>query len=328
MSNTLNMKNLSTIISSIKTDILSTRNRVLSNANLELIGLYHRIGKIISDNSEYGNNFIETLSKSIKADYPDAKGFSPRHLSRMKRFYEEYPDLSLLPMPLAKLPWSILCLLIEKIKVANERVWYAEKYIENNWSFVVLDHQIDLKLYSRQAENTKKLTNFSKSLPYISSNSAIEMIKDPYIFELAGLSDKFAEKELEAAIVEKIKSVLLELGKGFSFVGNQYRISTEGKDYYLDLLFYHIELRCYVVVELKTVDFDPSFIGQLQFYVTAVDETLRKEKDNQTIGLLLCRNKDRKSVEWALKSVNVPLDVASYEISKYLPTEEEINELI
>lgn len=239
MSNTLSMKNLSTIISSIKTDILSTRNRVLSNANLELIGLYHRIGKIISDNSEYGNNFIETLSKSIKADYPDAKGFSPQNLSRMKRFYEEYPDLSILPMPLAKLPWSVLCLLIEKIK-----------------------------------------------------------------------------------------SVLLELGKGFSFVGNQYRISTEGKDYYLDLLFYHIELRCYVVVELKTVDFDPSFIGQLQFYVTAVDETLRKEKDNQTIGLLLCRNKDRKSVEWALKSVNVPLGVASYEISKYLPTEEEINELI
>ena len=189
----------------------------------------------------------------------------------MKKFYEEYSDLSILPPSVAKLPWTHLMILIDRIDDKNIRTWYAEKCIEDNWSKVVLEHQIDLRLYSRQAENTKKLTNFSKSLPSASSNSAIEMIKDPYIFDLEGLSDKFAEKELETAIVEKIKSALLELGKGFSFVGNQYRISTEGKDYYLDLLFYHIEFRCYVVVELKTVDFDPSFIGQLHFYVTAVD---------------------------------------------------------
>ena len=246
----------------------------------------------------------------------------------MKKFYTEYKDLSILPMPLAKLPWSFNSLLIDKIKELDKRIWYAEKCIENGWTIVVLDHQIDLKLYERQAENGKKLNNFSENLPAIQGELATEVMKDPYIFELVGIDEKVSEKNLEKAMVEKIKNVLLELGKGFSFVGNQYKISTENKDYYIDLLFYHLTLNCYVVVELKTVDFEPEFIGQLQFYITAVDETIKKEIDNPTLGLLLCKNRDKLSVEWALKSANVPVGVASYEVKNYLPTEEEINSLL
>lgn len=192
----------------------------------------------------------------------------------------------------------------------------------------MLDHQIDLKLYERQADNSKKLTNFPALLPQVQGELASDLMKDPYVFELAGMKEKISEKDIERQMLESIKNVLLELGKGFSFVGNQYKISTENKDYFIDLLFYHLELRCYVVVELKNVDFEPAFMGQLQFYVTAVDETIKKDFDNPTIGLLLCKKKDRLSVEWALKAVNVPVGVASYEVSHCLPTEEEINRLV
>lgn len=321
-------KNVIGIIDAIKRDILSTRNRIFENANRELISMYYRIGQIISENSRYGNQFVETLSSALKLDFPDATGYSVRNLFRMKKFYEEYKEFPILPPPVAELPWTHNCILIEKEKVMEKRLWYAEKTLENGWSKVVLDHQIDLKLYERQADNSKKLTNFPALLPQVQGELASDLMKDPYVFELAGLKEKISEKDIERQMLESIKNVLLELGKGFSFIGNQYKISTENKDYFIDLLFYHLELRCYVVVELKNVDFEPAFMGQLQFYVTAVDETIKKDFDNPTIGLLLCKKKDRLSVEWALKAVNVPVGVASYEVSHCLPTEEEINRLV
>lgn len=315
-------------IENIKKDIISTRNRILTDANKELIHMYFRIGKIISENQKYGSNFINSLSISLKIDFPDATGFSPRNLARMRKFYETYKDLSNLPPAVAKLPWTHNSILVERIDDSNKRIWYAEKCLENGWNKVVLDHQIDLELFERQANNDKKLSNYKVQLPEIQGELAVDVIKDPYIFELAGITEKSKELDIEKAMIERIKSVLLELGKGFSFVGNQYRIGTENKDYYIDLLFYHLKLRCYVVVELKNTDFDPSFIGQLQFYVTAVDETLKTKDDNQTIGLLLCRNKDKNSVEWSLKSSIAPIGVASYEIKEYLPTEEELNKYL
>lgn len=321
-------KDIIGIIDAIKRDILSTRNRIFENANRELISMYYRIGQIISENSRYGNQFVETLSSALKLDFPDATGYSVRNLFRMKKFYEEYKEFPILPPAVAELPWTHNCILIEKEKDLEKRLWYAEKTLENGWSKVVLDHQIDLKLYERQADNSKKLTNFPALLPQVQGELASDLMKDPYVFELAGLKEKISEKDIERQMLESIKNVLLELGKGFSFVGNQYKISTENKDYFIDLLFYHLELRCYVVVELKNVDFEPAFMGQLQFYVTAVDETIKKDFDNPTIGLLLCKKKDRLSVEWALKAVNVPVGVASYEVSHCLPTEEEINNLI
>lgn len=316
----------------VKQDILKTRFEVQENANIELIKLYFRIGKIVSENAKYGNNFIQDFSKSLKIEFPEATGFSPRNLSRMKKFYEKYKDLSILPPAVAKLPWTHNCILLDKVKDDNARNWYAEKCIENGWAKTVLDHQIDLKLYERQALS-EKLTNFKEKLPTVQSELARDVIKDPYIFELEGIKEDVIEKDIENAMMERIKNVLLELGKGFSFVGNQYKVSTENQDYYIDMLFYHLDLRCYIAVELKNVEFKPEFIGQLSFYTTAIDKTLKKEQDNQTIGLLLCKGKDKLSVEWALESTNSPIGVTSYEVRnklskeilEKLPTEEDIN---
>lgn len=313
------------VFEQIKADIFQTRSKVLSNANLELLSMYLRIGKIIDEHAKYGNNFINELSNHLKIEFPNVDGFSPRNLARMRKFYVTYGDLSNLPPAVANLTWTHNFILIEKIKEPEKRIWYAEKCLENGWSKVVLEHQIDLELYERQADSSKKLTNYELRLPSPQSELSRDIIKDPYIFELAGLKEKIVERDIEQVMLEQIKTVLLELGKGFSFVGNQYRISTPSNDYLIDLLFYHLELRCYVVVELKNVDFKPDFVGQLQFYITAIDETLKKEMDNPTIGLLLCKGKDKYSVEWSLKATTAPIGVASYEVRNYLPTEEELN---
>ena len=331
MSNEID-KDFKNIIIKAKEDILATRYNIMQNANSEVIKLYFRLGKIISENSKYGNNFIKNFSTSLRLEFPNTTGFSERNLARMKKFYEEYKDLSNLPPAVANLPWTHNCILLEKVKDENIRNWYAQKCLENGWSKVVLDHQIDLQLYERQAI-ADKLTNFNDKLPVSQSELAKDVIKDPYIFELEGIKEEAVEKDIENAMMEKIKNVLLELGKGFSFVGNQYKISTENQDYYIDMLFYHLDLRCYIVVELKNVEFKPEFIGQLSFYTIAVDETLKKEQDNQTIGLLLCKGKDKLSVEWALKGTNSPIGVTSYEVRNEipkeirdkLPTEEDIN---
>lgn len=325
-------KDFKNLILQAKQDILATRYNVMQHANSELIMLYFRLGKIVSENASYGNKFIKNFSTSLRIEFPNTDGFSERNLSRMKKFYEEYKDLSILPTALAKLPWSHNMLLLDKVKDLEIRKWYAEKCFENGWSHTVLEHQIDSGVYERQVL-AEKLTNFNEKLPLPQSELARNIMKDPYIFELEGIKDDYIEKDIENAMLEKIKNILLELGKGFSFVGSQYKISTENQDYYIDLLFYHLELRCYIVVELKNTEFKPEFAGQLSFYVTAVDETIRKEYDNQTIGLLLCKGKDRLSVEWSLKSTNAPIGVSSYEISKMLPkevleklpTEEELN---
>ena len=273
------------IVKDIKKDILDTRYNIISKANKEVVNFYLRLGKIISDNAKYGNNFINRLSVALKLDFPDEQGFSARNLARIRKVYEAYKDLASIPEELEMISWSQNCVLVDKIEDLDKRLWYANQVLENGWSKTVLSHQIDLELYERQA------------------------------------------------MLERIKNVLLELGKGFSFVGNQYKISTNDNDYYIDLLFYHLDLRCFVVVELKNTEFKPEYVGQLGFYVTAVDETLKKETDNETIGLLLCEDKDKLTVEWSLKSVNAPIGVASYkvknvipkEIMDKLPTEEELN---
>ncbi len=325
-------KDFKTIIINIKNDIQGTRYHIIENANKELLNLYFRLGKIIDENTKYGNNFVNELSMELKLEFPDMKGLSARNLARMRSFYKEYKDLPNLPVSLANLPWTHNYTLIEKVKNIDKRLWYANKCLENGWSQVVLIHQIDSNLYLRQKENPK-LSNFEKKLSFIQSEMARDMMKDPYIFELSNLKERAIEADVESAMLERIKNVLLEFGKGFSFVGNQYKISTNDNDYYLDLLFYHLDLRCYIVVELKNTNFKPEYIGQLSFYVTAVNKTLKKEHDNETIGLLLCKEKDRLSVEWALESTNNPIGVSSYKIEEYiskdilekLPTEEEIN---
>ena len=320
-------------INNIKKDVLNTRNKIINNVNKELINMYFRMGKIISENTKYGNNFILILSKSLKLEFTDSTGFSERNLRRMKAFYEEYKEFVILPPSVAELPWTHNYILLEKIKDIDKRLWYAEECIKNGWSKIILIHQIELELYERK-QLPNKLTNFNKKIKSKNNSKlANEIIKDPYIFELEGIKKNYVEKELEEQMISKIRDILLELGKGFCFIGNQYKISTDNQDYYIDMLFYHLDLRCYIVVELKVTEFKPEYIGQLGFYVTAVDKTLRKEQDNQTIGLLLCKEKDKLSVEWALDFINVPIGVSSYnlinkkqkDILDKLPTEQDIN---
>ena len=320
------------VIDNIKNDIKSTRFRIIENANYELINLYFRLGKIIDENWKYGNNFVNELSLELKLEFPNMKGLSPRNLRRMRIFYKEYKNVQNWPVTLANLPWTHNYTLIEKVKDKKKRLWYAEKCLENGWSQIVLIHQIESNLYQRQKDNPK-LTNFKEKMSLMQSKMAKDMIKDPYIFELSNLKERAIEKDIEKAMLKRIKNLLLEFGKGFSFIGNQYKISTNNNDYYLDLLFYHLDLRCYIVVELKNTNFKPEYIGQLSFYITAVNKTLKTEYDNESIGLLLCKEKDKLSVEWALGSTNNPIGVSSYEIDKYipksilekLPTEEELN---
>ena len=267
---------IKSIIENVKKDIRSTRFEIIKNANQELLSLYLRLGKVVDDNWKYGDNFVKELSMELKIEFPNMKGLSTRNISRMRVFYKEYHDIQNLPPSVANLPWTHNYLLIEKVKDIDKRKWYAEKCYENGWSKIVLVHQIESDLYHRQKENPK-LTNFDNKMSLYQSELARDMIKDPYIFELAGLKERVSERNIEDAMLLKIKDLLLEFGKGFSFVGNQYKISTENEDYYIDLLFYHLELRCYIVVELKARKFKPADAGQINFYLSAVDDILRKK---------------------------------------------------
>ena len=325
-------KDFKETIINIKNEIINTQTQILSDANSRLINLYFKLGKIINDNSKWGDKFIETLEVELKLDFPNIKGFSARNLRRMKRFYLEYKDEEILPPAVAKLPWTHNIMLIEKIKDKNIRFWYANEAANGNWSKVVLDHQIDMKLYERKALSDKK-NNFKNTLIEPQSDLANDLQKDPYIFNLPLLKEKYVEKELEESMVERIRDVLLEFGNGFSFIGNQYKLTVGDSDYFIDMLFYHLKLHCYIVVEWKAVPFKPEFIGQLNFYLTALDEQVKDNLDAPSIGLLLCKSKDKLTVEYSLKGVDKPIGVSSYEISKYLPknleellpTEEDIN---
>ena len=331
MIETIDRNSFISIVNDIKKDIKSTQIKTFQQANSNLINLYFRIGKRLEENSKYGNSFIKNVAESIKNEYPNLKGFSERNLKRMKRFYSEYKMYDeKVPQVVAQLPWGHNAVLFEKIKDIKVRMIYAEACIKNCWSRNVLINQIENNYHLRIGNG---FNNFNNFLPKQVNNLANGIIKDPYIFDFLTLTDSYNERDIENAMVEKIKNVLLELGRGFSFVGNQYKISTDKNDYYIDLLFYHLELRCYVVVELKNTEFKPEYIGQLNFYVTAVNKTLKKEIDNETIGLLLCKEKDKLSVEWALDGISNPIGVSSYKIKDYipkdildkLPTEDDIN---
>ena len=323
-------KNFKQIINDIKLDIKSTQLKTAMQVNYNLINLYFRLGKILYDNYEYGNKFIDEVAKELKLEYPNTTGYSVRNLKYMKKFYAEYKDDEVMQQLVAQVPWGHNIVLMDKVKDKEIRKTYLQETINNNWGRTMLIHQIELNYHLRIGKSDN---NFKLTLPKDNSDLANYIMKDPYIFDFISLKKDFKEQELENEMLVKIKNLLIELGKGFSFVSNQYKISMEDKDYYIDLLFYHLELRCFVVVELKTTSFKPEYIGQLGFYVTAIDEILKKEFDNPTIGLLLCKEKNKLSVEWSLKGTNLPIGVSSYKLNEYipkemldkLPTEEEIN---
>ena len=318
------------IINDIKQEIKSTQYKVAVQSNISLISMYFRLGKILNDNYKYGNKFIDEVSKDLKIEFPNSTGFSVRNLKYMKKFYLEYKDDELVQQLVAQVPWGHNIVLMEKIKDKEIRKIYAEAILKNGWGRDMLSIQIKNGYHLRIGASNN---NFENTLPALDSDLVNYTIKDPYIFDFISLKNEYKEKELESAMLNRIKDVLIELGKGFSFVGNQYKIIVGGQEFFIDLLFYHLELRRYVVVELKASSFKPEYTGQIGFYVTAVDEQLKKEHDNSTIGLLLCQDKDRLTVDYSLKSMNVPIGVSSFEIEKYipkdvlekLPTAEDIN---
>ena len=323
-------KDFKEIIKNIKQEIRTTQYKVAVQSNINLISMYFRLGKILNDNYEYGNKFIEEVSKDLKVEFPNSTGFSVRNLKYMKKFYLEYKDEEVVQQLVAQVPWGHNIVLMEKVKDKGVRKVYIEAILKNGWGRNMLSIQIDSGYHLRIGASNN---NFENTLPALDSDLVNYTVKDPYIFDFLALQEEYKEKELEDAMVNKIRDVLIELGKGFSFVGNQYRINVGGQEFFIDLLFYHLELRRYVVVELKANSFKPEYAGQIGFYVTAVDEILKKEQDNPTIGLLLCKDKDRLTVDYSLKSINVPIGVSSFEIEKYipkdilekLPTEEDLN---
>lgn len=318
MENSIDISKYKEIFENIRQEILKSQYKAMQAVNTEMIYMYWNIGKIILDNIEWGNKFIDNLSIDLKREFPDIQGFSSRNLRNMRNFYKEYPNIEILQTLSAKLPWSHNILLISKVKDMEIRKWYMKETIKNGWSHDVLADQIKYKLYERQAI-AEKITNFENTLPDVQSDLAMQTMKDPYIFDFIVLKGQVKEKQIEDAMIEKIKNVLIELGNGFAFVGNQYKITVSDTDYYIDLLFYHLELRCYVVVELKARKFKPTDAGQLNFYLSAIDDMLRKDGDNPTIGILLCKEKDKLTAEYALKDINKPVGVSEYKLLQDIP---------
>jgi len=303
----------------IKQRILSAQLKAALSVNTEMILLYWQIGNSIAEKQNmqgWSSGVIPQLSKDLKFEFPNLKGYSERNLGRMLAFYREYPDDSILPQAVAKLPWGHNILLIEKVKDQNIRFWYAEKCVENNWSRDILDLQIKSNLFERHG---KSINNFESTLPKPLSDLANETLKDPYIFDFLTLDKGFRERDVEKQLIQHITKFLLELGKGFAYIGNQYHLQIADQDYYIDLLFYHIKLKCYIVIELKNTRFKPEFAGKLNFYLSAVDSLIKEETENPTIGILLCKDKNNIEAEFALRDIKKPIGISEIHLVESLP---------
>ena len=309
------------IIETIKTEIKSAQYKAAASVNRELIMLYYNIGRIINEHKTWGNKFIENLAADIRISFPDTKGYSIRNLKYMAKFAAEYTE-EIVQEALAQITWYHNITLMDKIHDIDKCLWYAHKIAENGWSRNVLVHQIESGLYERQA-TVDKISNFESRLPAPQSELAVQTMKDPYVFDLIPFREDMVERDIEEALVKDVTKLLLELGTGFAFLGNQYRLNVGGDAFYIDLLFYNLNLRCYVVIELKTGEFKPEFAGKLNFYLSAVDGILKRDEDNPSIGLLLCKSKNNLVAEYALKDMSKPMGVSEYTITKSLPEELE-----
>lgn len=318
----------------IKARIRTERLRVVMAANAAMVLLYWDIGKAILErqkNEGWGAKVIDRLSADLREAFPDMKGLSPRNLLFMRSFAEAYPDQQIVKQLVSQLPWGHIIRLLQRVKDQKARLWYVKASIQQGWSRNVLEFHIDTSAHQRQG---KAISNFALTLPPERSDMAAQVFKDPYLFDFLGTADPRREREIEQVLVDHIQRFLLELGTGFAFVGRQVHLEVGDNDFYLDLLFYHLKLRCYVVVELKAVPFDPGFVGTLNLYLSAVDDLLCHPDDKPTIGLLLCKSKNRLVVEYALRGFQKPIGVAGWEtrlveslpseLKGSLPTVEEI----
>lgn len=307
-------------VEEVKQEIRAAQYRAAVHVNTELTMLYYSIGTVINEHKAWGNKFIENLAADIRREFPGSKGYSVRNLKYMAKFAQTYPDREFVQTVSAQIPWSHNTAIMDKVKDPEVRIWYIQKTKENGWSYNVLIHQIESGLYQRQVL-ANKVSNFENRLPSPQSELAAQTMKDPYIFDFIPFKEDMVERDIEQALVRDVTKLLLELGTGFAFLGNQYHLNVGGEDFYIDLLFYNLNLRCYVVIELKTGEFKPEYAGQLNFYLSAVDGIMKKDQDNPSIGLLLCKSKSDLVAEYSLKDMSKPMGVSAYQITNNLPEE-------
>ncbi len=325
------------LLSEIKGRIRAAQTRAVQAVNAELLRLYWDIGRLIETRQEeegWGAGVIPKVARDLHNELPELKGFSERNLKLMTQFAREYPTLFEIGQtavaqlsrpaapgdkgqpPFAQIPWAHNVLLIQKIKDIPTRLWYARQTLEQGWSHDTLATMIRSDAHARQGA---AVTNFPGRLPLEHSAMAAGLLKDPYVFDFLTLTEPFQERELETGLVRHLEKFLLELGQGFAFVGRQYRLEVSDKEFFLDLLFYHLTLRCFIVVDLKRGDFKPEYAGKMNFYCSVVDDRLRHDNDRPTIGLILCQTKDRILAEYTLRDITKPIGVADYEIARALP---------
>jgi predicted nuclease of restriction endonuclease-like (RecB) superfamily len=343
-------------LTDIKQRIREAQVKAAVRVNTTLLTFYWELGADIVErqqSAKWGSGFLKQLSADLMAEFPNMKGFSHNNLQYIKRWYLFYEEavtncgtgcstidqhpVGQLPKPgkedklyksdsyqkgqqvvakLTQVPWGHNLVIISKCKDVAEALYYVKKTIEHNWSRNVLTHQIESGLYHREG---KAVTNFTDTLPAPQSDLAQQLIKDPYTFDFLSITQDYNERELEKALIDHITKFLLELGTGFAFVGRQKRLQVGERDFFLDLLFYHTKLHCYVVIELKAGEFEPEYAGKLNFYLKAVDEQLRGDRDEPTIGILLCKSRDRVVVEYALSDIGKPMGVSEYQLTRALP---------
>ena len=307
----------------VKQKILTERLKTTISANCAMIILYWEIGKTIlirQKNEGWGSKVIDRLSYDLKEAFPDMSGFSPRNLKYMRKFAEEWPEREIVQRTVALIPWRSNITLLDKLNNPQLRLWYAQKTVEKGFGKDMLIFQIETKLHLRQGSS---LNNFKSSLPPFDSDMTAQIFKDPYVFDFLGTADPRRENELEQKLIDNLQKFLIELGQGFAFVGRQVHLEVGGSDFYIDLLFYHLKLRCYVVIELKAGSFEPGYVSKLNMYQNIVNDILRHPDDKKSIGLLLVKSKNKMMVEYSLAGYNNPIGVANWErdITKILPAE-------
>lgn len=313
-----------TFLQDVKNKIKTARFKAALSVNQELIQFYWELGKMIihkQEHSDWGDKLIEALAADLKRSFPDTQGFSRSNLHSMKKFSEAYDSPEIVQALPGQLPWTHNLVLLERLKYPKERLWYARQTLENGWSYRTLMTQIKENLYQAQGKIELKTTNFSSKLSSHQSRLAEETIKDPYKFHFLTVGEDALEKEIHQGLLDHIKEFLMALGQGFALYGTHYPLQISKKRFEIDLLMYHVKLHAFVVCEIKRGEFHPRDAGQLNFYLSAVDDLLKTPQDNPSIGLLLCEKKDRIIAEYALRDVNKPMGISEYELSKALPAE-------
>lgn len=311
------------LLQSLKERIRAAQVRAALAVNRELVLLYWEIGQAILERQRtegWGARVVDRLSADLRQAFPEVKGFSPRNLTYMRAFAEAYPEAEFVQQVVARIPWGHNVRILDSLTDPTEREWYLRATVEHGWSRNVLVHQIESRLHLRQG---RAATNFGRTLPAPDSDLAQQALKDPYVFDFLTLGAEAHERDLERGLLVHLRDFLLELGVGFAFVGSQVHLEVSGEDYYLDLLFYHLRLRRYVVVELKMRRFRPEDAGKLNFYLSAVDDRLRHLADGPSIGMILCKTSDRLTVEYALRGFEQPMGVSTYQLADVLPKQLE-----